>query len=240
MIDPVAATDSRATNDVSAAIAQNRAWLAALEAEDSPLGRDERLPNALPPLGIDGAGFFVLDDRGRRVFSRTGAFHVADDGQLLDDRNRQVMGFAAGSQGVAPGALHVPAADLESNRYHAYEIDEDGSLYGMQRSAPSHHKAMADVRVKIGTLCIAVFPAPELVASVQDELLATRASGTPAYVPASAAHVGAIQRRPQHSMPEALRQNLRDLWSLSGRADIEVAMAASADALARIALNLVK
>jgi hypothetical protein len=242
VINPlVASADSRATNDLSAAIAQNRAWLTALEAEDSSAVRDDRLPNALPALAIDGAGLLVvLDERGRRAFSRTGAFHVADDGRLLDDRNRQVMGFAAGSLGVAPSALRVPSADIRSNRYHGYEIDEDGTLYGMQRSASSHRKAVADVRVKIGTLCIAVFPAPDLLASDQGEQLETRASGPPSYVPAGAAHVGALRRRPQHSMPEALRENLRDLWSLSGRADIEVAMAAGADALARIALNLVK
>jgi hypothetical protein len=241
VIDPlVVATEARATNDLGAAIAQNRAWLAALEAEDSSFVRDDRLPNALPPLGIDGAGFFVLDDRGQRAFSRSGAFHVADDGRLLDDRGRQVMGFAAGTTDAAPRALHVPSEDLASSRYHRYEVDEDGKLYGMQRGALGHHKAAADLRVEIGTLCIAVFPAPDLLASSQDEQLATRASGSPAYVPASAAHVGALVRRPQHAMPEALRENLRDLWSLSGRADIEVAMAADADALARIALNLVK
>ncbi|MDQ6767702.1 MAG: hypothetical protein M3Z41_07830 [Candidatus Eremiobacteraeota bacterium] len=39
---------------------------------------------------------------------------------------------------------------------------------------------------------------------------------------------------------ETIRSNLRALWVLSGRADLEVAIEASRDALAKIALHLVR
>ncbi|HEV2037480.1 MAG TPA: hypothetical protein VGQ96_02650 [Candidatus Eremiobacteraceae bacterium] len=40
--------------------------------------------------------------------------------------------------------------------------------------------------------------------------------------------------------PETIRSNLRALWVLSGRAELEVAIEASRDALAKIALHLVR
>jgi hypothetical protein len=241
VIDPVLApAEAGVTNELGSAIAQNRAWLAALEEEGSANAHGERIAGALPTLGIDGAGFFALEDRGRRIFSRTGAFHVADDGRLVDERGRQVMGFASGGSGAAPTALRVPSAELAVGRHERYEIDDNGSVYGVHREAAQRGKAPIDVRVELGKLCIAIFPAPELLAQGDGAQTATRESGAAVYVPADDAHVGTLRRNPQAQPRDALQANLRELWSLSGRAEIEFAMASGADVLARIALNLVK
>jgi hypothetical protein len=241
VIDPVwPASEAGVTNELGATIDRNRAWLATLEEEDSAAIQGERSPNALPPLGIDGAGFFVLEDRGQRLFSRTGAFHVADDGRLLDERGRQVMGFVPGEPGAAPTALRVPSADVTAGRHERYEVDDDGTVYGAHRAAARRGDAPVDRRIELGKLCIAIFPAPDLLAPREGAQMATRFSGAATYAPADAPHVGALHRQPQQRPPEALRANLRELWSLSGRAEIDIAMAAGADALARIALNLVK
>jgi hypothetical protein len=151
------------------------------------------------------------------------------------------MGFAPveGAQEDNRGitALRVPARDLGS--YKSYEIGLDGSVWGSLRAEGREHKAGR--KVELGRLGIAIFPNPRTLEPIdRDVLVTTPSSGLPHFVPADAPHVGRLRRNPPSPSHEALLSNLRALWTLSGRAEIEIALAASKDSLARIALNLVR
>ncbi len=218
---------------------QNRAWLAALERGGDPsLAPDDAPPNALPPIGIDGPGLLVLDDDGRRTFTRAASFHVAADGRLVDGRGRAALGFTS-AKGGGITALRVPAEDMHDGRYTRYQIDERGRLWGVVKGAVGRPSA-ADQKVLLGRLAIAVFPAPDELRRVGDDAFASESSGIPRFVPADASHVGTLRQNPPKPEPDAVRANLLALWSLSGRAEIDIAVAASKDALERIALNIVR
>jgi len=236
-IDPMPATV-----ELNAAMLENQRWLAQLELGNIEDARTQGMSNSMPRIGIEGAGYFVLDDAGERVFARAMNPHVDKDGRLLDDRGRSIMGFAPAVEGAQDDnrgltALRVPARDLGS--YKSYEVDLDGTLSGTLRMLGPKRKA--DQKVKLSRLGIAVFPNPQTLEPIERDVLATtRSSGLPHYVPADAPHVGRLRRNPPSPSQEDLVSNLRALWTLSGRAEIELALAASKDSLARIALNLVR
>jgi flagellar basal body rod protein FlgG len=249
MISPVSVSPNYGSNigsmpasvELNATMLENQRWLAQLESGNLEDTRTQATPYSLPRIGIEGAGFFVLGDAGVRVFARAISMHVEKDGRLLDDRGRSVMGFAPaeGAQEDNRGltALRVPARDLGS--YMSYEIDLDGSVWGTPRAVGRKHEA--DRKVELGRIGIAIFPNPQTLEPVdRDVLVTTPSSGLPHFVPADAPHVGRLHRNPPTPSHEAFLSNLRALWTLSGRTEIEVALAASKDSLARIALNLVR
>ena len=237
MIDPIPASV-----ELNAAIHENQRWLAQLEPGDFDDAHMQGQSDALSRVGIDGAGFFVLDDAGVRVFARALSLHVAKDGRLLDDRGRNVMGFVSPAErtlrkNLGLTALRVPARDIASCK--DYEVGVDGSVWGILKTVG--HKRKADGKIELGRLGIAIFPNPQTLAPIdRDVLTPTPSSGLPHYLPADAPHVGRLRRNPPNPSHEALLSNLRALWTLSGRAEIEIAIAASRDSLARIALNLVR
>lgn len=66
-------------------------------------------------LGIDGQGFFILDDNGSRAYSRAGNFKIDEDGNLLNQNGLKVLGFPAdGSGGLQ--ALNVNDVTKESTK----------------------------------------------------------------------------------------------------------------------------
>jgi hypothetical protein len=228
--------------ELNAAMLENQGWLAQLEYNDLERVGIQTEPHALPRIGIDGAGFFVLDDGGARVFARAVSLHVGNDGRLLDDRGRSIMGFASAAQGAPESnrsltVLRVPAEDIGS--YKNYDVAVDGTVWGARATVA--HKREAERKVALGRLAIAIFPNPQTLEPVERDVLATTpASGVAQYVSAEAQHVGRLRLNPPNPSHEALMSNLRALWTLSGRAEIEMALAASKDSLARIALNLVR
>ncbi|HEV2878507.1 MAG TPA: hypothetical protein VGW96_02905 [Candidatus Eremiobacteraceae bacterium] len=233
----------RVSTELNAAMLENQGWLAQLERSDADDWQPDSSQGLLPRMGIDGAGYLVLEDRSARVFAREARFHVAADGRLVDERGRVALGFAATFKSTAgtardPIPLKVPAG--EARRCTTYEIDDGGNLWGVLRTAKRQAKT-TNPRVRLGQLCIAVFPnAGGLMPNDGDTSFATASPGNAQYLSADAPHVGSLHRNPQHPSREALRANLRALWILSGRAEIETALASSKDVLARIALNLVR
>lgn len=104
-------------------------------------------------LAIDGPGFFtVIDGRGRRVYTRDGAFERAADGTL---RN---------AQGLRLNGLRIPADAL------SVAVAGDGSVRAIFAGGPR----------AIGRIRLAEFPAPDHLRSVGGTLFeATAQSGAP-------------------------------------------------------------
>jgi hypothetical protein len=228
--------------ELNATMLENQRWLSQLESSNLEDPHAPMMAGSLPRIGIDGAGFFVLDDAGTRLFARAISAHVERDGRLLDNRGRSIMGFAPGVEGADENkhgmtALRVPVRDI--GLYNGYEVTPDGNVWGTLKT--TGHKQKSDRKVELGRLGIAIFPNPKMLESIdRDALATTRASGVPQYVPADAPHAGRVRTNPPSPSQEAILSNLRALWILSGRAEIEVALAASKDSLARTALNLVR
>lgn len=229
--------------ELNAAMLENQRWLSQLEFDDFEAAKHQSAPGAFPRIGIEGAGFFVLDDAGARVFARAMSLHVGRDGFLIDDRGRKVLGFAPAVDGATQNsgglvALRVPERDARS--YTSFEFGTEGSIWGTRKPA-AHRQRISEPKVMLGHLGIAVFPNPQSLERIDREtLVTTPRSGMAHYVPADAPNVGRLRLNPASPTHEEFLSNLRALWSLSGRAEIEIALAASKDALARIALNLVR
>jgi hypothetical protein len=250
MIDPISdmpglgsnSTPMPASVELNATMLENQRWLAQLESDDPEAAVDPIAHNVLPRVGIDGAGFFVLDDAGARVFARAVRLHVAKDGRFVDDRGRNAMALKRAAEGASENdgrlvALSIPAQDL--GLYKSYDVDVTGTVWGTLRAAS--HKHRVNRKVELGQLAVAVFPNPQTLQSIDRDVLGTSpTSGLPQYVPADAPHVGRLRLNPTNPSHEALMSNLRTLWIQSGRAEIEIALAASKDSLARVALNLVR
>jgi hypothetical protein len=228
--------------ELNAAMLENQRWLSQIELDDLEAVTQQPKPDSLPRVGIEGAGFFVLDDAGARIFARAMTPHVGRDGFLVDERGRKVLGFAPQVAGAAHNnggliALRVPERD--ARLYRSYEFGSGGSVWATLKSA--EHKRGSEPKVMLGQLGIAIFPNPQSLESMDREtLVATARTGTAHYLPAGAPNVGRLRLNPATPSHEALLSNLRALWSLSGRAEVEIALAASKDALARIALDLVR
>lgn len=74
-------------------------------------------------LGIDGEGFFVIDQDGQRLLTRDGRFHLNPDGELVDGRGGKVVG--------TDGPVQIPEVFHgleESGRAGILEIAADGTL----------------------------------------------------------------------------------------------------------------
>jgi hypothetical protein len=245
MIDPLGAAPDRGLESTTAvallaAMQRNQAWLATLEhSAEETQPPDAQHPGALPPIGIEGAGLLVLDDKGVRAFARVATLHVAPDGRLLDDQGRAALGYdlTTGSRRVTE--LRVPTRDIGADRYASYQIDDRGHFWGVIRGSVGHASA-SEQQVLLGRLAVAVFPAPDRLHDAGNVSLATSSAGVPRYVPADAPHVGPLRQHPQEPSQQALSANLRELWNASGKAEIDVALTASRDSIERTALDLVR
>lgn len=91
-----------------------------------------------------------------------------------------------------------------------------------------------------GRVCLAVFQAPDALRADDAILHATHASGPPRYVSPGEENVAVVREGPAQPDMRRLHAYLHDLWVSTGRASLEIAMAAAKDGLTRTALGLVK
>ena len=107
-------------------------------------------------VAIDGPGFFSLvDDRGKRAYTRSGEFSRAADGSL-----RNALGYRLEGVRIPNAALSV-------------SVSEDGLVTMSTRSG----------RSVVGRIRLAAFPAPDRLRALGGTIFeATSASGTPRMV----------------------------------------------------------
>jgi hypothetical protein len=236
MIDPLfSASTGSPQSEMNELIAQNQSWLSALEqASDRMQDTDS---NAIGRFGAK-SGFLVLQDKAGNVYAKDAQFHIASDGRLLDEHNRAVLGFSTrDGPRAGPAPLKVSESEIAAHHFARYDMDERGILFGI---LPQTDQLTQAERVELGRLCIAIFPAPqELVRRGWSDFVPTIPAGPPKLFPADAGHLS-LQRQPASPEFERLRDNARKVWSSSTRAELDVALADSEDALVRIALNVVK
>jgi len=239
MIDPVELTAASSTTaQLQMTIGENQGWLSAM-GEESAGAVLPPTPGALGRFGIDGAGFLVFDQNGQRTFAKAASMRVRNDGTIVSDSGAALLGYPIrGTSTRSPVAGLAPIrVPLGNGAVPSCMIDQDGSVtFVPAQSSPSHPQAAKE----IGRIAIAVFASPDRLERTAEAVTATPLSGAPQYLAAGAAHVGTVRGNPPRWDLEAMRANLRALWVSSGQADIDVALVASADALARTALNLVR
>jgi flagellar hook protein FlgE len=201
---------------------------------------------SLPALQIDGQGFFALSAGDDRVFTRAVHARLAPDGTLVDETGRKVLGFSereATEQlpaSARPHELRLQADSPPSGATGRLEIDPHGTIRMVSKATDA--RGNTNVRSStVGRLCLAVFPAPQkLVAGTNGIMRQSSAAGAANYFSAGSPNVGTIRQAPRSAPIADLSEQLARIWSLSGRAEVDVAMATASDALNRTALNLVK
>lgn len=202
-------------------------------------GSDAGSEGRLPLIAVDGPGFLVLREGPRETYARSGRFHFSGRGELVDEHGRGVLAYG---QVAHADAQPFRLSDGEKNTAaRRFSINDDGELVAVTRTLDPKKFAESTATTIVGKLCLAIFPAPDRLTYAADgTLIATARSGKPSYVRAGELHCGRIRRGARELDVQTTRQLLHQLWMLSGRANLEVALAAVADALQRTALNLVK
>ena len=203
---------------------------------------------SIPAVTVDGPGFFVLRDGARRIYTRAGNFHLSNDGYLEDDKGRQVLGYRDGaSVGTAPTPISVARARVASGEPQAtsttprFRIGEDGALTASTYGTATKTRGPSERTTVVARVCLAIFPSPANLTHAEDgTVAATALTGKPMLVRAGSANVGRIRPGPSEIDAQAVQRRLHDLWLASGKAALNVALAATADGFNRIALNLVK
>lgn len=86
-------------------------------------------------LAINGSGFFVLNNGGTHLYSRSGAFNKDEGGYLVDSGNRRLMGFladAAGNIGGTVGDLQISGGNqlprATQNVDFSFNLDSSATL----------------------------------------------------------------------------------------------------------------
>lgn len=105
-------------------------------------------------------GYFVVDDRGRRAFTKDGGFTVRE-GALLTKGGAAVYGYAdadAQRRGVLT-ALHVDPVDAALKRHDDMRVESDGHVVYTRAVRDAASGAARPERVVLGTLALARFPA---------------------------------------------------------------------------------
>jgi len=216
---------------LQASLVQTQQWMNLVETGQPTA--DPPTPMGLGRIGVDGPGFLVFEDHGRCTLAREAVLELRPDGYIVDDRGALLLGYPGAPVGN-PTPLHVPGED---KALAGVEVDDGGqiSLAGRPLRAPRDRQP-----VIVGRIALALPSYPQ-VDFGQTPRVAPAALGVrPRFFAAGAVHVGRIQHNPPVLNPGALRDTIRALWAASGRGEIEVAVAASADALERTALNLVR
>ncbi len=240
-VDPVA-TQASALPDPAALAQQHEAWLAALEEADTggqPVAPD---PAALGRRGArDGALFVLASPRGL-MYTPVADFRIGPGGVLEDRQGNAILGFSAdagpGSTSLRP--IVVAPADRDPARVARYELDEHGVLWAIEHEMPQ--TAGHPLRHRIACLGLAVFPAAQNLraAGPNGRLQATLEAGMPLICPADAPGVSSLERQPDSPVLAGLRGAMREMWMAANRAETQVSLAQSRDALDRIALDVVK
>jgi len=204
-------------------------------------GADRFVPSAAPlAIAIDGPGMFVLRDHDRTVYSRLGDFKLDETGRLVDELGRAVMGFES-RLGAGAAPVGVNPRDFSAQRFATYRIDERGLLVGVEHRTEHRSPKKHEVLVPIAQLAIAIFPVPERLEREGDSsFLATRAAGTPALDVAGVGGRGSIRQHVLASGSIDIEGDLRRLWMLRRKEEIDTALASASDACVRTALGLVR
>ncbi|GEM_PF-6552940 len=234
MIDPLEDTAFQPQSAEMAAIAaREELWLSELE-QAQPSSATTADAQDLGTFG-SGSGFFTLKDGERLAYSNAVRLRLGAGGRLLDERGRPVMGWSANANGRArPKPIEVPEA---GNAFARYEVDERGLVLGFPVQSPASPKADP---VPLARLCIAIFPAPQALIQRGDVVLQSVSAGAPSFFAADASNLGSLERQPTGRRMAAIRASARDLWIAGARAEMQVALSASRDALVRVALDVVK
>jgi hypothetical protein len=233
---------AEALPDPAALAQQHEAWLAALEDADAggqPVAPD---PAALGRHGArDGALFVLASPRGL-MYTPVADFRIGPGGVLEDRQGNATLGFSADAEpgSTSLGPIVVAPADRDPARVARYELDEHGVLWAIQHETPQN--AGHPLRHRIARLGLAVFPAAQNLRAVGlgDLLQATPEAGRPFICVADAPGVPSLEGQPDSPALARLRSALRETWMAANRAETQVALAQSRDALDRIALDVVK
>jgi len=123
-------------------------------AEFAPDATPERTANPLSAAPPSGAYFVTSDDRGRRLFTRDGAFAI-QDGTLVDPAGRAVLGYADDSAALSP--LRVDPVDAALGFASGARIEADGSISYARRTIDPRTGRRELQRETLGLLALARF-----------------------------------------------------------------------------------
>jgi flagellar hook protein FlgE len=195
-------------------------------------------------VAIDGPGLFVLESGGQRRFTRLGDFRVDRTGYLTNAAGARVLGYrvdASGEPITGISALRVPPADLASQTYSSYLLDERGVFAGINQRTDARSGQRVTNTIPLGRIALAVMPAPERLKLDGDTMLqATAAAGSPVVAPAGSSGSSNLRAHALETGMVDLEGDLARLWAARRRAEFAQAVAASTDQNARTALGLVK
>lgn len=199
------------------------------------------VPSSNPlAVAIDGQGFFAFENAGKPLYGRLGDFRVDERGALVDAAGHAVIGFAIladGSEGM-PGPIAVAAQDVSSKRFESFLIDESGVLRGVPQRVGGHG-VRADV--PIARLALAMFQAPERLLRVSEtNVTSTQLSGPPLLTTPGRNGAGMLKRHVLAAGAVDVTADLRALWMLRRRGELDAAVAGASDSCVRTALGLVR
>ena len=242
------------TSQISAAVADLRRATSAGALGDAA----ERLPGVLTdasimqdgarfvpssnPLAvaIDGQGFFVFEDAGARQYGRLGDFSVNERGALVGAQGRTLIGYSIRSDGTegAAAPIQVAPQDVSSKRFASFTIDESGVLRGVKRRTRGGN---THDEIPIARLALAMFQAPERLQRISEtNAIPTRLSGPAVLTAAGLTGAGMLKRHNLNAGAIDVFADLRTLWMLRRKGELDAAIAAASDSCVRTALGLVR
>lgn len=204
-------------------------------------GADRFVPSTAPlAVAIDGPGLFMLADGARTLFGRLGDFRLSDGRQLIDGAGRAVMGFTI-TKGLQSKDLGPIALPKEASGYAAYRIDERGVLCGVVRKTAALTKRSRDVDIPLARLALALFPAPQKLQRADATTFAAgHMAGTPSVLFPGERGAGTLRSHVVAAGAVDLEGDLRKLWLLRRKGELDAALAAASDECVRTALGLVR
>jgi len=202
------------------------------------------VPSSNPlAVAVDGKGFFVFEDAGARLYGRLGNFSVDPKGALVDSDGRAVVGFAIRADGTEAAAarISIPAEDLASHRFSSFSIDEAGVLHGMLSSGSGANRRSARAEIPIARLALAMFDVPErLHRAGESTVTVTSLSGAAELVAPGNRGAGRLKPHALAAGAVDIEADLRALWMLRRKGELETVLAYASDSCVRTALGLVR
>jgi flagellar hook protein FlgE len=202
---------------------------------------DRFVPSTAPlAVAIDGPGLFVLGEGTRQRFGRLGDFRLDGDGRLVDGAGRFVMGSII-EDGAPRGGLQPIVLPSASRTYADYRIDERGVLSGVVHKAEARTRRSHNVVVPIARVALALFPAPQRLRRADANTFETTAdAGTPAMLFPAEGGAGALRAHVVAAGAVDIEADLKELWLLRRKGELDATLAAASDECDRTALGLVR
>src|SRR5580704_66952 len=132
----------------------------------------------LDPLAVappEGA-YFVVDEQGRRVYSRDGSLSLRD-GALVDSGGRPICGVTSRDTGLHE--LRVDPVDEALGRVSDAAIQKDGTLVYRRATVDPRSGNREAQRIVVGRIALARFPAGTRLETQRDGALASPPSVVP-------------------------------------------------------------